>query len=256
MSKIFKADSCILGLPLPVGEASDPPSDDYDSAMPGDGLANDLAGVLLDEAKAEVRALIAEAVVQADEIVRDAQAEKDSLLAAARQQAAGIEAEAYRLGREKGEAEGQAKVAAAEKMLAEAEAIRQEALTQRDELISGAEGEIVRLVLAIAAKVIKTEIAASREAVLNLVREGISELAGARNIVVRGHPTLTEKLTGEADDLSRLAAGAEISISSEPSFDPGECQIESEYGILDTGVDTQLNNIAKAMQPVTTDAHI
>jgi len=211
-----------------------------------------VTGVLLEEAKNEVRALIAEATEQAGVIVREATEEKDAVLAAARQQAAAIAADAHRAGREKGEKEALEKIAAADKLLADAAEIRQEAYKQRDKLLSGAEGEIVQLVLAVAAKVIKAELATNRETVFSLVRGGIAELAGAKRITIRAHPALAGKLTGEEEALSRLAGSVtEVTISGEPSFEPGDCQIESDYGILDAGVDTQLNNLAHAMLPVT-----
>ncbi|MGI5839075.1 MAG: FliH/SctL family protein [bacterium] len=253
MSRIFKADCCSIGLPLPVGDFGRAGGDSGD-IQTQDNPEQELSGVLLAEAKAEVRALIAEAAAEADAIVQSAQAEKEAILTAARQQAADIEADAYRAGREKGEQEAREITAAANALFAEAESVRQDAATQREEILRGTEGEIVEMVLAVAAKVIKTETETNREAAISLVRGAIAELAGAKKITVRAHPSLAEKLVGEEGTLSR-AAGAEarVIIAEEHSFEPGECQIESDYGILEAGVDVQINNLAKAMLPECTD---
>jgi type III secretion protein L len=147
------------------------------------------------------------AVLDAATIVRDAEAS-----------AAAILAEARRLGEEEGLAQY---IAAIERFYA------------------SAEPEMIRLSTAIARKIVGEELRISPEAIVAIVREALAAGRHGRQVVVRVHPSAVARV--------RAGVGPDVQVRATESVAPGGCVIESEFGIVDAQLDTQLRVIERAL---------
>jgi type III secretion protein L len=103
---------------------------------------------------------------------------------------------------------------------------------------AGAEPEMIRLATAIARKIVGEELRTSPEAIVSIVREALTAGRGER-IVIRVHPS--------AVGLVRKSVGPGMQVTASESVAPGGCVIESEFGIVDAQLDTQLRVIERAL---------
>jgi flagellar biosynthesis/type III secretory pathway protein FliH len=103
---------------------------------------------------------------------------------------------------------------------------------------ASAEPELIRLATAIARKIVGEELRTSPEAIVAIVREALAAARGER-IVIRVHPS--------AAALVRKSVGQEVQVTASESVAPGGCVIESEFGIVDGQLETQLRVIERAL---------
>jgi type III secretion system HrpE/YscL family protein len=151
---------------------------------------------------------------QARSIVRDAESRAEAIREDARRQ---------------GEEEGLARYL-------DAEAGARQAL---DRFYAGAESELIRLAAAIARKIVAAELRASPDTILQIVREALAAGRKGREIVIRVHPADVPRVRG--------AFGPDVQVAAADSVEPGGCVVESEFGIVDARLDTQLRVIERAL---------
>ena len=169
--------------------------------------------------------------------------EADGLLAAAAQRVAEMEEAsklAYEEQRQKGYADGQEACRAeyAEKML--------EMALQSVNYIEGMEKTIVNVVTEAVERVIGEM--EPDERIVRIVRTALTAVRNQRRVVVRVAPA-DEKPVREAlaPMLSDGPGGSSfLNISSDPRLTPGSCILESELGVLDASLDTQINALKRA----------
>lgn len=151
---------------------------------------------------------------QARSIVRDAEA-----------RAAAIREEARRAGEEEGLARHAGAIAAAQAAV--------------DRFYAGAENEVIRLSTGIARKIVGEELRTSPETIVQIVREALAAGRKGRELVVKVHPSAVSRV--------RAGLAPEIQVSGAESVAPGGCVVESEFGIVDARLDTQLRVIERAL---------
>jgi flagellar biosynthesis/type III secretory pathway protein FliH len=106
---------------------------------------------------------------------------------------------------------------------------------------------VVKLVFAIAEKVIGQQMKENDQAILGVVSQALDSAIGNK-ILVRVHPSDYEKLKAqEAQLLSQVEATKTISFKEDDSVKVGGCIVESEIGTVDAQLDTQLSAIKKAL---------
>jgi type III secretion protein L len=108
-----------------------------------------------------------------------------------------------------------------------------------DRFYAGAEPEMVRLATAIARKIVGEELRTSPEAIVAIVREALATVRQGKQIVIKVHPS--------AAALVRESVGADMRVVPSEGVAPGGCVIESEFGIVDAQLDTQLRVIERAL---------
>lgn len=104
---------------------------------------------------------------------------------------------------------------------------------------SGAEPEMIRLSAAIGRKIVGEELRTSPETIVAIVREALAAVRQGRQIVIRVHPS--------AVALVRKSVGPDLQVTASESVAPGGCVIESEFGIVDAQLDTQLRVIERVL---------
>lgn len=177
------------------------------------------------------------------ESIRAAEREAEAILLSAREMAQRIEREAQREGRTKGQQEAMDEM---RRHLDPLTALLQEACAQvacaRQTIISSAERELIDLAVAVAERVLRSELGARREAVVPIIRAAL-EAAGSRKVMaIRVNPGDYELLAEHRGDL--VGSLESVRFVSDPAVASGGCVVEVETGLVDARLESQLQEAA------------
>ena len=164
---------------------------------------------------------------------------------ASQQRLAALEREAFAKGYEQGERAGtEAAGKRGEAMLRRLTDTITELTALRASMIRQTETQIVELALGVARRVVHREVSLDRNLMIAIVRVALDRLGESAHVTVRLHP---EEF--EATGAARLAefAGTDITFAADARVGRGGCRVESEMGMLDAGVDAQIQEIARAL---------
>lgn len=114
---------------------------------------------------------------------------------------------------------------------------------ERQRYFHHVEGEVVRLSLSIAARVLHREAQLDPALLAGAVRVALDKLADSSTVVMRVPPAEVTKWR----EFFRAAGGPRIQpgIIDDPSLAPGECLLVTELGTIELGVRAQLEEIEK-----------
>jgi flagellar assembly protein FliH len=180
------------------------------------------------------------------QVIRAAEQDAEQIVLSAREVAQQIEREAYRDGRTKGEREAKEEM---QRKLEPVEAMLKEACSQvaalRQAVIRSAEREVLDLAVAIAERVLRSELTARREATLPIVEAALQAARGRRVLAIRVNPDDYEVLADHRCELlgsldsARLVPDGEIT--------PGGCVVEIDTGLIDARLESQLQEAARLL---------
>ena len=114
---------------------------------------------------------------------------------------------------------------------------------ERQSYFHNVEGEVVRLALAIAARVLHREAHLDPLLLSGAVRVALEKLGDSSQVVMRVPPREVEPWK----EFFRAAVNLRIQpgILEDPSLSPGECLLATELGTIELGVRAQLEEIEK-----------
>lgn len=189
--------------------------------------------------------------------------------------AALAEAEAHREeGRQAGRAEMQARVEAAERKaeeaarradegIARARAEAEERLgkaaaalerslanlsTLERQMIQAAEGETVRLALAVASRILAREVAGDPAWMGTLLETALGEVPDRRRVAIRCAPRDAETIRGRLAETAAAVPGTErLEVEADPSLQPGALVLAAQGTRLDASVATSWERIARSL---------
>jgi type III secretion protein L len=168
-------------------------------------------------------------------VIEEARREARRLLEEAEEEARRLAAAAQAEGRERG-------LAAVTELLVAARA----ALEQARQI---SEGELRSLAVRIAEKLLGRELQLSPSAVVDVARTALRHAGQARALTLRVHPEDLARLeSGRPRLLERCRTDALLTVRSDSDLQPGGCIIESELGIVDARLSTQLEAIERALR--------
>jgi flagellar assembly protein FliH len=225
------------------------------------GKARAEAEHLQARAEEEAAALLASAREEAEKLRREAEEERERILAEAEEEREKIREEAYaagfeeglRSGREEAAAEYSEKLAAAEQVRREAEEesarLLELAEEERRARIMESEGEILKLAVEIAEKIITGKIDESPEAWMQMVRKAVERVAGAKEVVVRVAPEDEEFVVLRLGTVKEVLSEAPpVQVVADSSLKKGDFVLQTDLGQVDGRLKEQLNKIAQALQ--------
>ena len=114
----------------------------------------------------------------------------------------------------------------------------------RARLRAEAEGDLIKLSLAIARRVIRRELAIDPEALHGLILGALEKLQGQDMSRVRVHPSHVALVTAS---LRHNSAAAKVDVVADPSRPVGAIIFETRHGNLDASVETQLQEIERGL---------
>ncbi|MBS1818582.1 MAG: hypothetical protein JSU08_11675 [Acidobacteria bacterium] len=113
----------------------------------------------------------------------------------------------------------------------------------RTELVQKTERQVVELALAIAGRVLRREVTLDRELLVAMARIALERLGENVSATIRLNP----------DDYTFIGAQAQVGDSSlvrvvaDPLVSSGGCLVQSDFGLIDAGIDAQLGEMAAAL---------
>lgn len=161
-----------------------------------------------------------------------------------------IERDAYERGFASGERAG------SELGLKKIEAARQtlvaliEGLTSlKEEYLAAAEGDIFKIAIAAARRILRQEIEQSPEKTLRYIQEAIKKIGQAEIVTLRVHPQDMERLTKERTSLAQLIETTRwLKFEPDAHLLPGDCVVESADRMVDARIDAQLSLIEQELK--------
>lgn len=109
------------------------------------------------------------------------------------------------------------------------------------QLRSRYERELLLVALGVARKVVQQELQERPEIWMAMIRSAVRQAVDRERILIRVPPALAAWLLEHAPELkAQLEDVKEMQIVDDPALPPGGCIVESRYGEVDIGVETQL----------------
>ncbi|MBP7402694.1 MAG: hypothetical protein KBA30_08765 [Clostridia bacterium] len=209
------------------------------------GVVGQIDRVAAEDAEADECLLSDQVVLELMERARD---NASTLLEQAAVEAGELRSQAvqdgYREGMKRAEAEMETlRREAAARMDSEKAALRERFEQEMSEL----EPEVLEVALAVAEKILHTELARSEKAYSGLVRHALSRLVnGERGTIRVGRDDFFRSVQSDTELMEAVQDRFEFAVDD--AMPAGGCVIESTSGTVDAGVETQLENIVKAMR--------
>jgi flagellar assembly protein FliH len=156
-----------------------------------------------------------------------------------------LEQAAYARGRAEGRAQAEAELAQLVQGMGEAIA---ELTRFRHETMTRYQSELLDLALEVARKVVDRELEQHPEHWIEVIREGVRRAVDRDHIRIRVAPALHAFLHERLAELRGALDGVkDLELLEDPALPPSGCVVETSYGDLDLGVESQIATIRGAM---------
>lgn len=157
-----------------------------------------------------------------------------------------IRQEGFVEGKQAGLDEANAQLSSATKSLAEA---CRQLSGQRQKMLEGSREDMLRIVLAIAERVVLTELSAHREAINNTIQQAIQAAVSAEEFHIKINPADME-IVQEHKPLfiASLTGLTNIEFVADPSVTAGGCILESPVGRVDATIEAQMEEIVQTLR--------
>lgn len=204
--------------------------------------------------KEMAKQILAEAREQADQMLNDAHQQAGQILAEAKEQAEVIYAEQKEQGYAEGVKAREEELAEAERRLQEAErSLRAEVDGRKEELesefqmrLDEMETDVVDALIPVFDKVFHIQFSDKREMLLALIRNVLMNIEIGNKIRIRVNEADKAMLAEHMDDIrEQVSADVSIELIQDRKLEDGQCQLETNYGVFDCGIDTHFTNLVK-----------
>lgn len=115
----------------------------------------------------------------------------------------------------------------------------------RRDLIRRTERDVVELALAIARKVLQREVTLDRDLLMAMARVALDRLADVATASIRLHPDDHAAVMPGRGSAAGSTPG--VQILADPSVRRGGCVVQSEFGSVDIGIATQIDELTHAL---------
>ena len=206
---------------------------------------------LLQAAKQQAAELLAQANQEINEM--KVRAERETAQEAERIKAATAEAakkQGHATGLQQGLDEAKRQMAEQLKQTADiCNAMVAAAEQESSRVLLEAEPKIIELVLAISRKIICDEVEERPAVVLGLVRGALERVRDQNQIIIHVSPEDYEFIL-QSRQLLQTVVGAErsLTLTADAVLGKGGCLIETSFGTVEAGIDTQLESIRRVLQ--------
>lgn len=176
----------------------------------------------------------------------------DGIIDEARKKATEIESKAYEKGFAQGEKDGlEMGAKKLEKIFERIHGIMENMVAYRQEFVKKYEKEMLRLVSAVAGKVVRGTAKLDKQIVRESILEAFNLAADRSKVTVRVNPEEIEYVKEiRPEFFDRVSELKSITIESDPSISLGGCFMETTFGNVDGRIEAQLDKIANAVEQV------
>jgi flagellar assembly protein FliH len=200
-------------------------------------------GKELNTAKAEANGLIINAQNKAKKITAQAKKEGEILKVQAMEEG---KKSGYQTGYQEGFLAGQAEV---DKVIKQKEAVILDLKAAQQKMFTDNEQAMVELALAIAEKVIHKQVDLDPSVTVEIAKSVLREAHAGESYLLFVHPSKLESMVQYKSQLApQMPMGATLQIMADPEIAGGGCRLETNLGFSDGTIESQLNEVKKALQ--------
>jgi flagellar assembly protein FliH len=120
----------------------------------------------------------------------------------------------------------------------------EELTTLRAQMIHQTERQMVQLALAIARRIVYREVSLDQDLLIAMARVALDRLGESAQVTVRLHP---EEFEATAAARAASWTGTTVQVVADARVGRGGCRVESDFGMIDAGVDAQIQELARAL---------
>lgn len=158
---------------------------------------------------------------------------------------AALEREAFAKGFAQGErAGGEAAAQRGDAMLRRLTETLEELTALRSQMIHQTERQMVQLALAVARRIVHREVSLDQDLLVAMARVALDRLSDSATVTVRLHP---EEFNATAAARADAWTGSNVVVAPDQRIPRGGCRIESDFGVVDSGIDAQLQELGRAL---------
>ncbi len=130
----------------------------------------------------------------------------------------------------------------------EAEHLREQIAAMEQRMLKEVEGEVVRASLRIASELLEAELGAREDAIVNVVCTALVSSRDARDVFLRVNPMDADTLRKHKQRLiDALGRARDVDVREDRNVKPGGVLIQTESGVIDAQLETQLEEIARVL---------
>ncbi|SEK59560.1 flagellar assembly protein FliH [Pseudobutyrivibrio ruminis] len=194
---------------------------------------------LLEDARTQAQAIIDDANAQAQEILNAAQLNADAMKNLARQDG---EKEGYNEGTQRAALELQD---AQVQMRAEVERVQNEYMERQLQM----EREIVEMCLPVFEHVFAAELSGRKDVIYHLLDHCIMKIERTGQMQIKVSDANAEYIKSRKDEIQgKVGAEVGLDIIADPLLNDDQCIIETDGGIFDCSIDTELDNLIREIK--------
>ena len=194
---------------------------------------------LLAEAREEAERIIADANAQADEILSAAQLNADAMKNLARQDG---EKEGYNEGTQRAAMELQD---AQKNMQSEIDRIQNEYMERQLQM----ERELLDMCLPVFEHVFAAELSGRKDVIYHLLDHCIMKIERTGQMQIKVSDANAEFIKSKKDEIQgKIGAEVGLDIIADPLLNDSQCIIETDGGIFDCSIDTELDNLVREIR--------
>lgn len=117
---------------------------------------------------------------------------------------------------------------------------------QSERLAELARNDALEIGFLVARRILEAELATGPEALFALVRGALKRAGDSRTVVVRVHPEAVELVSGQAAAGQLGATAASIEVTGDPTLEPGDVVVETDFGKVDGRLRTRLDELHRS----------
>jgi flagellar assembly protein FliH len=129
-------------------------------------------------------------------------------------------------------------------MLRRLAATLDELTTLRQTMIQQSERQLVELSLAIARRILRREVTLDGDLIIAMAHVALERLGDAGSATIRLNP---EDYAHTVQRHGEEWAGNRVRVIADSAVGRGGCQVESEFGYVDAGVEAQFDQVMRAL---------
>lgn len=199
-----------------------------------------------EEAESEID-YVAQAKEEADAILSEAREQADAILAEAGEQADAMRSHAEAEGQKEGYEQGLQEAAARQRELeSRMQAEKEQLQADYDQKQKNMEHELVDVVCDVVEKVFLVQFGDKKEIIWHAVDQALANIEGSKEFMIRVGEANLEFLRAHKEELqAKVGQDMTLDIVLDPLLDETQCMIETDGGLFDCGMDTQMRNLIK-----------
>lgn len=210
------------------------------------GLTAEKVEMLLDDEEVQDE----EIQLSPQQLLEDAKTQADEIIKQAEQTAENLKQQAYHEGKKQGYDEGYAHAMAdVETLKLEVEAHRKETDDKYQRQLEEMEPVLVDTIVNVVQKVFKIKFEDSKNIIVHLVRNTIGQIENSREYIIKVSKTDYPYVVKYKEIIEKsVVQASNISIVEDVMLAKNQCMIETDGGVFDCSLDTQLDNLIKTLK--------